>query len=153
MRQTGGHGDRIAGQGAGLIDGPQRGEVFHDGAFAAERAYRHAAAHDFAQAGEVRFDIIVTLGTGQPQAKTGHHLVQHQNTVVLVALFAQGFQKAGYRRDAVHITRHRLDDNTGNLVTDLSKCLFDAFDVVVGQRDRVLGQVGGHAGGAGYTHG
>ena len=66
---------------------------------------------------------------------------------------AQGFQETWLRRNAVHIARHRLDDDAGNLLTDLGKARFNAFRVVVGECDGVLGQRGRHARRAGLAVG
>ena len=46
--QSRGHGYRIAGEGAGLIDGAIRRDLVHDVRTAAKSAHRHAAADDFA---------------------------------------------------------------------------------------------------------
>ena len=64
-RQAGRERDRIAGQGAGLVDRAQRGDLLHDVAATAEGADRQAAADDLAQRGEIGCDAIVLLGAAR----------------------------------------------------------------------------------------
>ncbi|SVB63848.1 uncharacterized protein METZ01_LOCUS216702, partial [marine metagenome] len=47
---SGGHGQRVPGQGAGLVDATQRGEVVHDVPASAEGTDREPAADDLAEA-------------------------------------------------------------------------------------------------------
>ena len=57
-RDTGCHGQRVAGKRAGLVHGAYGGDPVHDFPFAAVRRHRQTAADDFAQAGDVRLDVI-----------------------------------------------------------------------------------------------
>ena len=52
-REAAGGRDRVAGQGAGLVDGAERRELLHHRALGAERRERHAAADDLAEDADV----------------------------------------------------------------------------------------------------
>ena len=112
----------------------------HDVPLTAKRADWHTATNDLTQAGQIRRDTVVSLGTAQRDAETGHHLIKNQDAAVLVTNVAQGFQETWLRRNAVHIARHRLDDDAGNLLTDLGKARFHPLRVVIGECNGVLGQ-------------
>jgi hypothetical protein len=58
---AGGHGERVAAEGAGLVDRTERREVVHDVRPAAERADRQAAADDFPESGQVGDDLLDLL--------------------------------------------------------------------------------------------
>ena len=115
------HRDRIAGQRARLVDGPERRDAFHDVAPAAECADRHAAADDLAERREVRLDAVALLCAAERDAEAGHHLVEDQHGAVLRALLAQRLEETGHRRDAVHVAGDRLDDHAGDVGADLGE--------------------------------
>src|SRR5262249_58786629 len=50
--ETGGDGERVAGEGARLVDPAQRGDALHDGARAAVGAHGETAANDLPEAGD-----------------------------------------------------------------------------------------------------
>jgi len=151
--KTGGHGHRIAGQGARLIDGTEGGNLLHHLAAPAKGAHRHAAANDFAQANKVGPDAIAPHGAVRRHPEARHHLIDNQQCAVLVAAFPQGFEKSRRWRDAAHIARHRFDDDTGHLLADLTEGFTHTTAVVVGEGHGVIGQRLGHAGGAGHAQG
>ena len=143
--QAGGHGQRVARQGAGLVDRAERGDAAHDFTLATEAADRHAATDDLAEGGQVRLDAVVALGAAQGNAEAGHHFVEDQHHAVLVALLAQAFEEARCRRYAVHVARHRLNDDAGHGLADVGQGLLDGGDVVERQGQGVLGEVGRYA--------
>ena len=61
--------------------------------------------------------------------------------------FAQGLDKAFRRPYQVHIARKRLNDDAGDFAADLREGFFKLGNVVVFQHQRVLGEIGRHAGG------
>ena len=74
-----------------------------------------ATADDFAEAGDIRRDPEEGLCSAAGDPEAGHHLVEDQQAAVLVAQLAQAFQVARHRRDAVHVARHRFDDDRRDL--------------------------------------
>ncbi len=119
--ETGRHRNRVAGKGARLVNRARRRQRIHYISTTAKRAYRHPAADDFTQTGQVRHDAVVILGSGQRYAKTGHHFVDNQQRAELIAQGAQTWQKFRQRRDAVHIARYGFDDDTGDFLRILFK--------------------------------
>jgi hypothetical protein len=69
--ETGGGGDRVARQRAGLINRAERGDLFHDLALAAEGAHRHAAADHLAESGQVRRNAEQALRALQADTEAG----------------------------------------------------------------------------------
>ena len=145
-RQTGRHRDRIAGQGAGLIDRAERCQLVHDLGAAAEGANRQTAADDLAQGDEIGLHAKAAHRALRADAETGHHLVEDQHGAMLRAVLAQGFEEAGRRRHQIHVARHRLDDDTGDLAAALGEQALDLADVVVVEHEGVRGDVGRHPG-------
>ncbi len=80
---AGGHRQRVAGQGAGLVDGALGRHHLHDVAAAAVGAHGQAAADDLAQTGDVRLDAEHGLGTAEAEAEAGDHLVEDQERPVI----------------------------------------------------------------------
>jgi len=91
-RESGGHGERIAAEGAGLIDGTEWRQAVHDVGAPAERAYGQAAPDDLAEGREVGGDPEPALRAIQPQAKAGHHFVGDQDGAVVAGELAQPFE-------------------------------------------------------------
>ena len=83
--QTGRDGQRVAGEGSGLVHRAEWGDFAHDLAFAAKSTERHAAADNLAERGEVGFDAVKPLCALQPDAEAGHHFVKDQYRTVFRA--------------------------------------------------------------------
>ena len=81
--EAGGHGQRIAAQRAGLVDGTEGRELIHEGALAAEDADRQSAADDFAEGDQVGIEAIQLTGAAQSHAESGHHFVDNEQRAVL----------------------------------------------------------------------
>jgi hypothetical protein len=94
---AGGHGQRIAAQGAGLVHGARGGHHRHDVGPAAVGAHGQAAADHLAHGGEVGGDAELGLGAAVADAEAGHHLVEHQQGAVLLGELADAFEEAGHR--------------------------------------------------------
>ena len=58
VASAGGHGERIAAERSGLIDGAERREQIHEDALAAEDADGQASADDFSQRDEVGVEPV-----------------------------------------------------------------------------------------------
>src|SRR5690606_28630596 len=99
--------------------------------------------------GEVRFDLVVRLGAPERYPEPGHDFIEYEHAAILIRYFAQCLQKSRNRRNAVHVTRHRLDDDAGNLLAMASEELFDRADIVVGQNVRQISIGLGYAKGVG----
>ena len=148
-RQACSHGHRVTGQGAGLVDRPQRCQMLHDGLLAAKGAHRHAAPDNLAQGGHVRGDAVMALGAAQRYPETAHDFIENQHRAVVVTLLAQGLQEILGGGDTVHVAGHRLHDDGGDVVAVFFESLGDAGGIVVVQHQGVGGDGFRYAGGAG----
>ena len=79
------HGERVPGEGAGLVDRAGRGDAVHHVGAAAEGAHRQAAADDLAEGDEVGADPVELAGAARRQPEAGHHLVDDEQRAVLAA--------------------------------------------------------------------
>ena len=70
-----------------------------------------------------------------------------------IAFAAQGLQEIRGRQDAVHVAGHRLDDHAGDLRADFAEHAPHLLEVIVIERDGVLGQILRHARRGGNTEG
>ena len=93
----GGHGERVAAERSGLIDGAERGEQLHDVGASAEGSAGQASADDLAEGGDVGRDAVELLGAAEGDAEAGHHLVEDQERAVGCRDLAQAFEVAGVR--------------------------------------------------------
>ena len=80
-----GHGQRVPGQRAGLVDGPVGRDVSMISRAAAVGAHRQPAADDLAQAGEVGLAAEDGLRAAEREPEAGHHLVEDQQRARLAA--------------------------------------------------------------------
>ena len=143
--QTGGDGDGVARQSAGLIHAAERGDGGHNVFAPTKRRQRHTAADHFAHGGQIGRDAVQRLRAAERDAKTRHHFVVNQHRAVFGSQIAQGFDEVFRRPHQIHIARKRLNDDTGDFAADLGKGFFELGDIVVFQHQRVLGEIGGHA--------
>ena len=95
--QAGRHRDRVPAERPGLVDGPDRRELLHQVAPAAERGAREAAAHHLAEDGEVGRDAVALLRPAAGDPEPGDHLVEDQERAVLVAEETEPFEVARRR--------------------------------------------------------
>ncbi|EJK92630.1 hypothetical protein UUU_06160 [Klebsiella pneumoniae subsp. pneumoniae DSM 30104 = JCM 1662 = NBRC 14940] len=136
------HGDRVAGEGARLIDRTGGSQGIHHLTAAAEGAYRHPAADDFPQTGQIRLHAVVSLSACQRHAEAGHHFVDNQQGAKFVAQGAQARQEFRLRRNAVHISGHRLDDDAGDLLRILLERRAHRGEVVISAGQGMFGEIG-----------
>ncbi len=140
------HGHRVAGERPGLVDRPERRDLLHDVAPAAERADRHPAADHLAEGREVRRDAVEPLCAARADPKAGHHLVEDQHRAVLRAERAQRLQELARPRHEVHVAGHRLDDHRRDLVALPAECVLELLHVVEREHRGVTGGLRRHAG-------
>ena len=138
---TGGHGNRVTGKRARLIDRTGRCQRIHDFTTATECTYRHTAADDFAKTSQIRHDVVILLSTAQRDAETGHHFVDDQQRAELVTNRAQTRQEFRQRRYAVHVAGHRLNDNTGDIVRELFERGANGIQIVIGAGQGMFGEI------------
>ena len=136
--QTGGHGQRVAGKGTGLIDGAARSHVFHVLALAAEGAHGQAAADDLAEGGQVGIDAEAGLGAAEGGAEAGDDFVEDEQGAVLAGDLAQAFEEAGLGQDEAHVGGHGFDDDGGDAFAMLAEDLAHGLKVVVGGQQGVV---------------
>ena len=86
------------------------------------------------------------LGAAQSHAKACHHFIVNQHRAVLLSQAAQGLNKLSRWLHHVHIACNRLQNHTGNFVTDLAEGVLQLFHIVVSQHDGVFGKIGRHTG-------
>ena len=156
--QAAGGGNRVARQGASLVDRAQGRHVFHDGALGAKSGQRHAPANDLAHDRDVgrkagnRFGVHA-LRAAQGHAKAGHHLVQHQERSVFGAQFAGAAHKGRGGAHKVHIAGNRLNHHASQLFAVQHKGFFKLRQVVEFEHQRVLHHFGRHARAGGVAKG
>jgi hypothetical protein len=152
-RDARGHRERVAAQGAGLIHGAERREAVHDVAPPAERTDGQAAADDFAERREVGPDAEALLRAAGREAEAGHHLVEDQHRLLLCRDLPEQFQVARSWQIQARVARHRLDDDRRDFAPVRGEARFQCLHVVVGQHERVLGEVRRHARAVGVAEG
>lgn len=106
----------------------------------------YAAANDFAEAGHVRRDAVIGLGSVQGRAETAHDFIENENRAVGLGLAAQGLQERFVRQDQSHIAGHRFDDDGGDIVAEAVHDAVEGFAVVIRQGNRVGSGRSGDAG-------
>ena len=132
--EPGRHRERIAGQRAGLIDGPVRRDQVHQIRPPAVRAHRQPAADDLAEARQVRADAErVACAPPGADAEARDHLVEDQHDRRRAShRFAQALQEAVGAAARPHVAGDRLDDDRGDLVPGArSKSRSHRVEVVV----------------------
>ncbi len=126
---------RIAAEGSGLVDRPQRRKHIHEAAFAAEDADGKAAADDFAQRHEVGIERIKLARAAECDTETGHDFVDDEQRALICGEGAQTGEIARGRRNAAGIADDGLDDDGGNLAGMRGKSGFNGAQIVVGQSE------------------
>ena len=94
---AGGHGEWIAAEGSGLVDGAEGGEQIHEFALAAEDADGEAAADDFAEGDEVGVERVELAGAAEGNAEAGHDFVDDEESAFAAGEGAEGAEIAGAR--------------------------------------------------------
>ena len=152
LGEAGGHGERVAGEGAGLIDGAVGGEHVHDVGAAAEGADREAAADDLAEAvrSGVRFSSSWTPAL--PRRKPVMTSSKMSSAPCFLVRSGRRCEVAGFRENEAGVGGVGLDDDGGDLLA-ASRRGRRALGVVVGEDDGVRREVCGHAGGVGLAVG
>ena len=135
------HGDRVTGKRARLVNRAGWRQGFHHVLTTTECADRHAAADDFAEAGQVRHDVVVRLCPRQRHAEAGHDFIDDQQRAELVAQGAQARQEVRLRWDTVHVAGNRLNDDAGDLLRILLERRANGSKIVVGAGQGVLREI------------
>ena len=146
---AGGHGERVAGERAGLVDVAGGSHALHQRPRPAVGADGEAAADHLAERGEVRGHAVAFLRAAAPEAEAGDHLVEEEQRAVPVAEPAESFEEAGPRLDEPHVSRHRLHDDAGDGGRVGVEDGLDGREVVERRQQRLGGERGGDAGGIG----
>ena len=108
---AGGHRYRVTGQCARLVHRSKRGHHLHDIPAASVGTHGQAATDDLAQAGDVRRHPVQSLGTTVAHPEPGDHLVEDQESPMLLGRAPQPLEEVRCRRDDAHVARHRLHDD------------------------------------------
>jgi len=91
-REAGRGRERVARQGARLVDGPERGQLRHEVAPASERGQRQATSDHLPEAPQVRLHAEHPGGPGAPDTKAGDHFVEDEQGPCPVASGAESFE-------------------------------------------------------------
>ena len=150
---AGGHGEGIAAEGSGLVDGAERGEILHDVGSSAEGSAGQTAADDLAEGGEVGLDGVDLLGATEGETEAGHDLVEDQESAVLGGEVAEALEVARVGGDGSGVADDWLHDDAGDLLGQRLEGFADGFKIVIGQGQGMHGGLSGHACGAGDTEG
>ena len=86
------------------------------------------------------------LRAAQRDAEAGHHLVEDQQRTVLRAQLAQALHERDAGAHEIHVAGDRFDHHRRQLVAMFREAGLQRLDVVIGQHQRVLGDLGRHAG-------
>lgn len=148
-----GHGERVAAESAGLIDGAEGRELIHDLGLAAEGTDGEAAADDFTQRGEVGRDADAFLHATGGDAKAGHDLVENEYAAVGGAELAHQFEVAGVGENESAVGGVGLDDDRGDGLALLGEGSAEGIGVVIIEDDRLGGEAGGDACAIGVAEG
>jgi hypothetical protein len=101
----------VPGERPRLEDGAGGSERLHDLRAAADGADGEPPADDLAERGHVRLDAELALGAGEPpDAEAGDHLVEDQESAVLVTELPEPFVVAVDGVDDTLVRQDRLDD-------------------------------------------
>ena len=95
--------------------------------------------------GQIRLHAVISLRARQRHAEAGHHFVDDQQGAKFVAQRAQARQELRLRRNAVHITGDRLDDDAGDILWILLERRAHRGEVVIGAGQGVFGEISRHA--------
>lgn len=129
--QPGGHGQRVAGQGSGLVHVPGRGDPLHVFGFAAVGSHGQAAADDLAEHGQIGRDAKAGLRPAVFRAEAGDHLVDDEQRAGAVAQGAQALEKAFFRQDQTHVGRDGFHNDGREILAVQVKEIPDRAEVVV----------------------
>src|SRR3984957_20058003 len=143
--EAGAHRQRIPRKRAGLIDGPERRDHFHDVPAPAVGRHGQPAADNFPQRGEIRADAVEFLCTAVTDAKAGDHFVENQQRAIALGDFAQAFEKAERGRRNAHVRGHRFDNHRRDFSRVLLEDFLDGVGVVIRRVQRQFRQRFGHA--------
>lgn len=128
--QSGGHRQRISGEGASLEDGSGRGDEVHGGGGAAVGGSGQAAADDFAEGGQVGGDAVALLGAAGREPEAGHDLVEEQQGAVLAGQFAEALEVSGIGGNETHVAGDRFEEYGRDLTGEGLEDLGDGVGVV-----------------------
>src|ERR1700680_812513 len=90
--------------------------MVHELGAAAISRDRKAAADNFAERGEVRFDFEKLLRRSVVETKTGNDFVDDQQRAILFRDVAKAGEKTWLRRNDAHVGGDRFDDDRGDFV-------------------------------------
>src|SRR6185369_3014646 len=112
---AGGEGDRVAAQGAGLVNRADGSDEIHDISPASESAHWQASANHFAETTQVGRDPEAFLRAALSQAKAGHYFVEDQQRLVGLGDFPEEFQISGFGQIEAGVSGDGFDNDSGNL--------------------------------------
>ena len=135
--QAGGHGHRITGQRAGLVDRTVRGEVVHNLGAAAEGSGRQATGDDLAEGHQVRRHAVDAVPALIGGAEAGHDLVEDEEGAVSMGDVGKRGVEAFLWCHGAHVAGRGFRDNAGNLARVLRKCLAHGLDIVIRNDDGI----------------
>ena len=82
-----------------------------------------------------------------------HHLIEHQQSAVLLGEFPQTFQEAGFGLNESSVANDRFENDTGNGIRVLGEQRLDRLQIVVGSGEGVGCGAARYSGGIGQAEG
>ena len=140
------HGDRIAREGAGLIDRTEWCQLLHKVATTSVSTHWHSAADDLPVGREVGLDTVINSRSVGSEAKTGDDLVEDQQGAVVSALVAKETHEFRTLDEETGVGGDALDNDCCDLVSSILHQVQECLIVVEGQNSGVCGKALGHSG-------
>ena len=151
--QTGRHGHGIPGERARLVDGALGRDQSHQVRTTTVCPHGHSASDDLAERGEIGPHLKALLSAAGGDPKSGHDLVEDQQSAVAIAQRAQRGMELRRGSNEPGIPDVRLDDHRGQRVALPPKQCVDGGSVIERQRDGQSGEYRGHARAIGQAEG
>ncbi len=150
-RVSGGHRERMARVGPGLVDRALRCHELHEIGTAPEGRDGEPSADHLAERDQIRLDAVALRGASARGAESRHHLVEDEERAVMVAELPQARKEVRPGRDHTHVSEDRLEDHRGDPARLSRKGRFDGPEVVEGGDPRLRGDRSRNAGRVGHA--
>ncbi len=144
-RQRGADAHRVAVVCAGEGHAAARPKAVHKVGTADQRGDRVAVGHGLGEGAQVGRHAGDRLVAAERMAEAGDHLVEDQHRSMLRAQLAQRREELGPGQHAADVVRDDLDQDGRDLLAARLERLGQRLDIVEGQDQRLLGDLGHHA--------
>src|SRR5215210_1483451 len=142
-REARGHRERVAREGARLVDGARGRDQLHDLTPPPERTDRQPAADDLTQARQVGRDAETFLRPAAGEPEPGHDLIEDEDGTVSGCDLPESLQIPIFGWHAAHVPCYGLQDYGGEPLSLAREEIPHRLEVVVGQNGGILGSPSG----------